>query len=188
MRSRAAHARRDATPAQIAQIQRAALRVAKLRGKSKHVHALVLADMMEVADYPKLSPGGWRDGVPTGRTSFSQPWIVWALDVWGNEDDGYEINDRSRAGRFRMPLREILYGVPQYRDTFLGSPEKASLASLYLRNEIDVDRQFRTFKSEYLKPNVKKRQVSFDYVDDGFIEVHSTKDGEPIYHIMRTDR
>ena len=182
-------AKRDASLAQIAQIQRAALRVAKLRGKSKHTHALVLADMMEVADYPKMTPGGWREEVPTGRTSFSQPWIVYALDVWGNADDGFEVNDRSRVGAFRLPLREALFGVTKYRDTFLGkSPGMASLASLYVRQELDGDRLFRNFKSEYLKPHVKADQVSFDYVDDGFIEVHSTEDGEPLYSIVRSNR
>lgn len=37
---------------------------------------------------------------------------VWALDVWGNKRDGFEVNDRSRVGVIMLPLdastREIL--------------------------------------------------------------------------------
>lgn len=25
-------------------------------------------------------------------------WTVWSLDVWGNSEDGFEVNDRSKIG------------------------------------------------------------------------------------------
>lgn len=30
-------------------------------------------------------------------------WKVWALDVWGNERDGFEVNDRSCLGSVMIP-------------------------------------------------------------------------------------
>lgn len=33
---------------------------------------------------------------------FGDTWTVWSLDVWGNERDGYQVNDRSRAGTVRI--------------------------------------------------------------------------------------
>lgn len=32
-----------------------------------------------------------------------EKWEVWALDVWGNEEDGYTVNDRRRAGSILLP-------------------------------------------------------------------------------------
>lgn len=29
-------------------------------------------------------------------------WTVWSLDVWGNDEDGYEVNDRSRCGEIEF--------------------------------------------------------------------------------------
>jgi hypothetical protein len=30
-------------------------------------------------------------------------YYVWSLDVWGNEEDGFEVNDRSKAGSIELP-------------------------------------------------------------------------------------
>lgn len=32
-----------------------------------------------------------------------EKWNVYSLDVWGNEEDGYEVNDRSRIGTVELP-------------------------------------------------------------------------------------
>lgn len=32
---------------------------------------------------------------------------VWSLDVWGNEHDGYEVNDRSKFGIYDKPYADI---------------------------------------------------------------------------------
>lgn len=29
-------------------------------------------------------------------------WTVWTLDVWGNPDDGYEVNDRCNVGTVEL--------------------------------------------------------------------------------------
>ena len=31
-------------------------------------------------------------------------WRVWSLDVWGNQQDGFEINDRRENGSFYVPI------------------------------------------------------------------------------------
>ena len=32
-----------------------------------------------------------------------ETWDVFTLDVWGNERDGFEVNDRSRCGTITLP-------------------------------------------------------------------------------------
>lgn len=32
-----------------------------------------------------------------------EAWTVWSLDVWGNDKEGYEINDRSTIGSVEIP-------------------------------------------------------------------------------------
>src|ERR1022692_1787500 len=57
----------------------------------------------EVSD---LLRGNWRHsfdrvmGIKSGRTT--QYW-VYALDVWGNAKDGFEVNDRSKCGTIFLP-------------------------------------------------------------------------------------
>lgn len=97
LRRPSSRARRDATPEQIARIKRMALRVAKLRGRSKHEHILVLADMVEEAGWPK------DHFIPTGRRGPPETWDVSSLDVWGNAEDGFEVNQQFRAGILRVP-------------------------------------------------------------------------------------
>lgn len=43
-------------------------------------------------------------------------WEVWTYDVWGNEEDGYEVNDRScqaRAYKLELPIEINNAGTPQ---------------------------------------------------------------------------
>lgn len=32
----------------------------------------------------------------------TQTWSVYTLDVWGNESDGYDVNDRSNVGKVEI--------------------------------------------------------------------------------------
>ena len=32
---------------------------------------------------------------------------IWTYDVWGNEDDGYEVNDRSKISSYETDLTEL---------------------------------------------------------------------------------
>lgn len=176
---------RDATPAQIAQIQRAALRVAKLRGKSKHDHALVLADMMEEANWPKD-----RNIVPTGRRGKPERWEIRDLDVWGNAEDGYEVNNEFRAGTIRIPTEEVLYNVKSYTDNFLaGYRATGSPSSVYggapLLRLISVDSHWRykdslwrALKKRYPKLSSKKFELD-SWSSEGFYALQSRKDGKP---------
>lgn len=176
---RVRHIQRDATPEQIARIQRMALRVAKLRGRSKHEHILVLADMIEEADWPKA-----KNHIPTGRKGPPETWNVSSLDVWGNAEDGFEVNARFDAGTLRLPTHEYLYNVLWYRNRFVkGEPTYRGIGSSYSHDDSDF---WRRFKRQYLKSTVKRSQITFDSSSGDFIEV-SAKDGEPLYILERRE-
>lgn len=56
----------------------------------------------------------------TAEASHSRPiitttWELWTYDVWGNEQDGFEVNDKYRSGAFDFPLEVKTYnaGTPQ---------------------------------------------------------------------------
>lgn len=34
-------------------------------------------------------------------------WIVYSLDVWGNEEDGFEVNDRCRVGTIETSDEQV---------------------------------------------------------------------------------
>lgn len=170
--------RRDATPRQIARIQRMALRVAKLRGHAKHEHILVLADMMEETGWPQ-NP----NIVPTGRRGRPQRWGVYNLDVWGNAKDGFEINEQYPAGTIRFPTREYVYNVQWYRDNFskcLSTPRAVTVG--YTLEEDDI---WKYFKQEYLMPAVKRKQITIDIPYGDIIEISSSKNGKPLFTIQR---
>lgn len=178
--------RRDATPEQIARIKRMALRVAKLRGHSKHEHILVLADMVEEAGWPK-------DGyIPTGRKGPPETWDVASLDVWGNADDGFEVNQQFRAGILRVPTYEHLYNVLWYRNRVVGGQplrfeagQRMGISSGYYHDDDDF---WRRFKAKYLKSTVKRKEITFDSSSGDFIEVNAAKDGEPLYILEMRER
>ena len=178
---------RDPSTAQIAQIKRMALRVAKLRGKSRREQALVLADLMEEAGWPRD-----KNKVPTGRRGRSLRLQVYGLDVWGNAEDGYDINERYSMGRISLPVREYLYNVEHYRD--------------HLRKEHDIFRRIRTSyewsrdelfrlltatgpglagsRGWYLASNLPRRQVVFFVgeldAERIFIDINRARDGKPL--------
>lgn len=174
----------DPSASQRALIQRMALSIAKLRGRAKHQRTLVLADLLEES--------GWKDShVPTGRKGPVEEWNVYTLDVWGNRRDGYEINERWRAGTIRFPTREYLSNVIWYRDAFLkhrqgilGPPRNATVRADY---EVLPQIRWRLFKKQFFQPFVKSSQIEFDNSTGDFIEVNLKKSGKPLFQLERQD-
>ena len=86
-------------------------------------------------------------GVPnqrTGRTRTTR-WEVWTYDVWGNETDGYEVNDRCCVAReYEITENEELH-PHNTRDATQGffpvwdTPEDEIRAALDIRTDISVD-------------------------------------------------
>lgn len=157
-----------------AYLMRMALRVAKIRGRSKLQHALVLADAMDEA--------GWQSAsIPTGRRGRERYRVI-ALDVWGNARDGYEINNRYRTTTaISVPTEELLHNVRWYRDALRNSklhPNLPTGRSLW-SNYAHVPGAFRRALRRY--GVIGALQIE-DL--DGLIAVSSRR-GRPILHLER---
>jgi hypothetical protein len=83
----------------------------------------------------------------------SKTWRVYTLDVWGNEDDGFEVNDRSRAGTVVIPTDAT---------------------------DEDIVRLLRA--NAFLDPRVKASDIDIDG-DDYSMTVDDAKTGQPIFQL-----
>ena len=158
-----------------AALERMALRVAKLRGRSKLQHALVLADAMDEA--------GWiGNTIPTGRR-LRQFYDVIALDVWGNYEDGYTINDERRVGGLIVPVDETLSNVRHVRDAFLGTKDPRAVNLLYHGREPLTLALERAVHREWLAGGVHLDDVEIIdiYGDGSRLEVQLQ--GRPVLHL-----
>lgn len=168
------------------QIQRMALRVAKLRGRSRHEHALVLADAMEEVGWPS-----YPNVVPTGRAGRPEVWDVQTLDVWGNAEDGWEINNWYRAGEVRIPTKEFVYNVKAYaneyakgyRETGQGRPLLRTISVDHVHDEGTFERIIR---KRFFRSNISKRTLRFDSAAEDWVEVSRVRDGKPLLHLHRS--
>ena len=69
---------------------------------------------------------------------------VWTYDVWGNEEEGYEVNDRCCVERAaEIPALLTISNVPLYpgaSDKYRSFPDEASFEEkILLSYELDVD-------------------------------------------------
>jgi hypothetical protein len=86
-----------------------------------------------------------------------EKWQVWTLDVWGNEIDGYDVNDRSRAGYIEL--------VESYTDH-------------------DI---LQALKDEnFLKESVKFTDINIDG-DDTLIFIDSAENAYPLFQLTLTE-
>lgn len=88
-----------------------------------------------------------------GHPKHIKNWTVYSLDVVGNPEDGYMINDSRQRGNISIP----------------DGSDRAKIVSIlknagYLRNDVTVD------------------QVTIDFNDD-VISVMDAEDGEPVYQL-----
>ena len=175
---------RSAPPA----LQRMALRVAKLRGRAKHEHAMVLADAMDEA--------GWREtSIPTGRRGPVEAYRVISLDAWGNEEDGWEINNWHPAGTIRVRPIELLHNIRVYRDKYVAG--QRTTPANFGRREVPLTHLIST---SYLATPVLRAVLARDWLKQGvrfnveyaggddLLEVTARKTGEPIYQLELEER
>lgn len=88
-----------------------------------------------------------------------ETWDVISLDVWGNPDDGFEINDMHKAGTVQLQAE----------------PTKEQIV--------------RAMKREnWLKKGVRSARIAIDdFGDDEYpqIALEDSRTGEPIFHLRR---
>lgn len=84
-------------------------------------------------------------------------WRILGLDVWGNADDGYEVNDRWASGFCYLPE----------------NPTDRQILTA-LKNGLGSDSPFRT------------KFYAIDG-DDGFLSVDRRRDGKPLYQLERDE-
>lgn len=83
---------------------------------------------------------------------------VLTLDVWGNEEDGFEVNNASRAGSITIPA---------------------------MSNEEDI---LKLLKNDgYLESSVRPNHISIESSDDNFIEINAAKNGEPLLQLSLSE-
>jgi len=73
---------------------------------------------------------------------------VWTYDVWGNEDDGYEVNDRCCVERAaEIPAVLTISNVPMYpgaTDRYRSFPDESSFdANILCSYELDENEAFK---------------------------------------------
>ena len=82
-------------------------------------------------------------------------WRVFSLDVWGNANDGYEVNDRSGVGTIQLP--------EEFTDAQL----------------------IRALKDAgIVRKTIRMSQVAIDG-DDTWISIDDAKDGMPVFQLER---
>ncbi len=92
--------------------------------------------------------------VIVGRHVKPETWEVKSLDVWGNSEDGYEVNQEFNAGKIEIPAML----------------DDAGLVKLLK-------------KEGFLKETVRANQVEVEDNGAGFIEIREKKTGEPVYFL-----
>ena len=158
-----------------AALERMALRVAKLRGRSKLQHALVLADAMDEV--------GWTGNtIPTGRR-LRQFYDVIALDVRGDYENGYTIDDERRVGGLIIPINETLSNVRHVRDAFLGTQDPRAANLLYRSHAPLTLALERAVQREWLAGGVHLDDVEVvDLYGDGS-RLEARLQGRPVLHL-----
>lgn len=170
------------------QIQRMALRVAKLRGQARHKAAMVLADAAEGAGWPE-NP----NIIPTGRRGRPETWRVLSLDVWGNPRDGFEVNNAFTAGTIRVATEETLWNVRSYRDSYKkgfrewGSYHQPLLRAISTSWDVESDALWRALKRDYFAAATERRHIEFDNQGDGRIDVSLARNGKPLLTLERVE-
>lgn len=103
--------------------------------------------------------------------SYSQIFELWSLDVWGNAEDGYTVNDRFCVDRkLVIPAYKTLYNKGCVSEcTVVESEDKQILQAL--------------ISCGFLKSNVTMADVVFDG-DDIMIYIEDSVDGMPICQLV----
>lgn len=167
-------------------VRRLAARAYAARERPAELHriALGLAALIDEV--------GWPDNgniVPTGMAGPPHRYQVQTLDVWGNAEDGWDINNWFNAGVLDIPSEIIAYNIEGYRDSVMqGYATRAAgeplIGSVSFDSQ-DSDAAFaRAVRREYLAPGAR---VVFNDSGSEFVEVTRRNDGLPLLHIQRLE-
>lgn len=85
----------------------------------------------------------------------TQQFEIITLDVWGNEEEGFEVNDLHRTGDFITITEE--------------ATDADIIVALVVAGYVN---------EKYISA------VQLDWLDDGFIEVNSNATGKPVYQLI----
>lgn len=177
--------KRSPTPADRALVRRAARAFATATPLEAHRRALALAAAIDAAGWPANER---HPIVPTGIAGPPERWQLITLDVWGNEREGFEVNNRFRGGIVELPTELTVWNATAYRDSYVAGHRSmahgAPLLSLMSVNREAREGALEGALREHLAPRAR---VDITYVDDGFIEVTDRRTGEPIFHLERID-
>lgn len=68
-------------------------------------------------------------------------WEIWTYDVWGNEDDGWEVNDRyCEAIDYQLKLERKVYNAGTDHEFEAASPTKQQLQKVFgLRSQTEIE-------------------------------------------------
>lgn len=100
---------------------------------------------------------------------------VWSLDVWGNEQDGFDVNDRScfqRAVEFPTTHKVYNQGTPREFSDDWPTDEQI------IQTLIDIG---------YLVDNATMTDIQIDGEPDSSLWIEDTKDGFPICQLEYVD-
>lgn len=96
-----------------------------------------------------------------------QVWDLWGYDVWGNADDGYDVNDRSCLNReIEVIVQEIIYNQ--------GTIQESS-------NFDPTNEQFHEMISMYF--SIKLSDLEFD--GDDMVCYINLQDGYPLCELHK---
>jgi len=100
--------------------------------------------------------GSTLGGGGLGLHGSAETWTWYTYDVWGNEEDGFEVNETFRRGSIQLPAN---------------ADEDAILPALR--------------KAGYLSSGATKRTVEVDWGDEGWIELTIAKNGKPLGRLTK---
>ena len=176
---------RTPTAADRAQVRRAARAVATAKNPAeRHQRALALASVVDATGWP------WeRNIVPTGLSGPPERWQVRTLDVWGNEEDGFDVNDRFNAGTIELPTELAIYNASAYRDSYIAGyrttiREQPLLMLVTTETVAREGALERMLRRDYLAPRAR---IDISYSGPDFIEVEQRSTGRPLLHLERLE-
>jgi hypothetical protein len=129
--------------------------------KKKHVESATMAQLRRPKQHQHAS----------GRGHKKLKYEVISLDVWGNEEEGFEVNAAYHTNKFiTVQVREhiINVGTP-YQSVSYSPTDRAILAALV--------------REGFLKNGVTTKDVEIDGEAEYTLYLQDKKTGEPVFHL-----
>ena len=73
-------------------------------------------------------------------------WHVWSYDIWGNDEDGYDVNDRSEIGAVELPENptdaQINEAIGEYFDTSIVCIDEGASDDMHIEIVLKEDEEY----------------------------------------------